>query len=143
MSIDWAQGDREARRLWDLSERVVGACIEVHRHVGPGLLESESLPHLSPPRLPVNLSFFLSLPPISSPLASCRQRRSSVGHDDETPTERRLYISMIGADALCTAPSTRRVSWQSAAPARPRGRAEEYVLEISPTKGAEWSRRCG
>ncbi|XYI00242.1 GxxExxY protein [Sorangium sp. So ce1128] len=27
-------------RLWDLSERVLGACIEVHRHLGPGLLES-------------------------------------------------------------------------------------------------------
>ncbi|WP_437534464.1 GxxExxY protein [Sorangium sp. So ce726] len=40
MSTDLVQGDRETRRLWDLSERVVGACIEVHRHVGPGLLES-------------------------------------------------------------------------------------------------------
>ena len=26
--------------MWDLSERVLGACIEVHRHLGPGLLES-------------------------------------------------------------------------------------------------------
>jgi GxxExxY protein len=34
------QGDGESRRLWDLSERVLGACIEVHRHLGPGLLES-------------------------------------------------------------------------------------------------------
>jgi GxxExxY protein len=33
-------GNGEARRLWDLSERVLGACIEVHRHLGPGLLES-------------------------------------------------------------------------------------------------------
>jgi GxxExxY protein len=33
-------GIGEARRLWDLSERVLGACIEVHRHLGPGLLES-------------------------------------------------------------------------------------------------------
>jgi len=33
-------GDGEPRRLWDLSERVLGACIEVHRHLGPGLLES-------------------------------------------------------------------------------------------------------
>ena len=30
----------EIGRLWDLSERVLGACIEVHRHLGPGLLES-------------------------------------------------------------------------------------------------------
>ena len=29
-----------AGRLWELSERVLGACIEVHRHLGPGLLES-------------------------------------------------------------------------------------------------------
>ena len=35
-----AQGDGETGRLWDLSERVLGACIEVHRHLGPGLLES-------------------------------------------------------------------------------------------------------
>lgn len=27
-------------RLWDLSERVVGAMIQVHRQLGPGLLES-------------------------------------------------------------------------------------------------------
>jgi GxxExxY protein len=26
--------------LWDVSERVLGACIEVHRCLGPGLLES-------------------------------------------------------------------------------------------------------
>ena len=26
--------------MWALSERVLGACIEVHRHLGPGLLES-------------------------------------------------------------------------------------------------------
>ncbi|WP_437925211.1 GxxExxY protein [Sorangium sp. So ce291] len=30
----------EIGRLWDLSERILGACIEVHRHLGPGLLES-------------------------------------------------------------------------------------------------------
>ncbi|HEY3488667.1 MAG TPA: GxxExxY protein [Candidatus Deferrimicrobiaceae bacterium] len=35
------QGDEETGRpLWDLSEPVIGACIEVHRHLGPGLLES-------------------------------------------------------------------------------------------------------
>ncbi|WP_437302147.1 GxxExxY protein [Sorangium sp. So ce388] len=27
-------------RLWELPERVLGACIEVHRHLGPLLLES-------------------------------------------------------------------------------------------------------
>nr|WP_285574352.1 GxxExxY protein [Geothrix limicola] len=26
--------------LDELSERLIGACIEVHRHLGPGLLES-------------------------------------------------------------------------------------------------------
>ncbi len=30
----------EARGFNDLSGRVVGACIEVHRHLGPGLFES-------------------------------------------------------------------------------------------------------
>lgn len=37
-----SQGEKETGRriLWDLSERVLGACIEVHRWLGPGLLES-------------------------------------------------------------------------------------------------------
>ena len=30
----------EPGRFWGLSERVIGACIEVHRVLGPGLLES-------------------------------------------------------------------------------------------------------
>lgn len=30
----------KAGRFWDCSEQVIGACIEVHRHLGPGLLES-------------------------------------------------------------------------------------------------------
>jgi GxxExxY protein len=34
------QGDGEAGRFGGQSEAVIGACIEVHRHVGPGLLES-------------------------------------------------------------------------------------------------------
>jgi GxxExxY protein len=35
-----AQGDGEAGRFGGCSEAVIGACIEVHRHLGPGLLES-------------------------------------------------------------------------------------------------------
>ena len=37
-----AQGGGEAGRnpQWDLTDRVIGASIEVHRHLGPGLLES-------------------------------------------------------------------------------------------------------
>ena len=34
------QGEEERRRSWDRTEQVVGALIEVHRHLGPGLLES-------------------------------------------------------------------------------------------------------
>jgi GxxExxY protein len=30
----------KAGRFFDCSEQVIGACIEVHRHLGPGLLES-------------------------------------------------------------------------------------------------------
>ena len=30
----------EAQRLERISEAIIGACIEVHRHLGPGLLES-------------------------------------------------------------------------------------------------------
>jgi GxxExxY protein len=30
----------KAGRFLDCSEQVIGACIEVHRHLGPGLLES-------------------------------------------------------------------------------------------------------
>jgi GxxExxY protein len=40
MGGDMAQGDRETGRLNGVSEQVIGACIEVHRHLGPGLLES-------------------------------------------------------------------------------------------------------
>ena len=35
-----AQGDAETGRFGRWSETVIGACIEVHRHLGPGLLES-------------------------------------------------------------------------------------------------------
>ncbi|MCC6554606.1 MAG: GxxExxY protein [Polyangiaceae bacterium] len=31
---------RGTGKHWELSERVIGACMEVHRHLGPGLLES-------------------------------------------------------------------------------------------------------
>ena len=34
------RGDAEARRFDELTDRVIGACIEVHRCLGPGLLES-------------------------------------------------------------------------------------------------------
>ena len=35
------QGARESgRRFWDLTEGVIGAAVEVHRALGPGLLES-------------------------------------------------------------------------------------------------------
>ena len=35
------QEDTKTRRRFDDgSEQVIGACIEVHRHLGPGLLES-------------------------------------------------------------------------------------------------------
>jgi GxxExxY protein len=30
----------EAQRLERISQEIIGACIEVHRHLGPGLLES-------------------------------------------------------------------------------------------------------
>jgi GxxExxY protein len=35
-----AQGDGKAGRFGGCSEAVIGACIEVHRYLGPGLLES-------------------------------------------------------------------------------------------------------
>jgi GxxExxY protein len=34
------QEDGKTGRFGDCSETVIGACIEVHRHLGPGLLES-------------------------------------------------------------------------------------------------------
>jgi GxxExxY protein len=34
------EGGKAGRRFGDGSEEVIAACIEVHRHVGPGLLES-------------------------------------------------------------------------------------------------------
>lgn len=33
-------GDAEAQRLNELSGRIIGCCIEVHKALGPGLLES-------------------------------------------------------------------------------------------------------
>ena len=37
---DMAQGEGETGRWGGYSEQVIGACIEVHRQLGPGLLES-------------------------------------------------------------------------------------------------------
>ena len=37
---DFNRRDAETQRLNKISESVIGACIEVHREVGPGLLES-------------------------------------------------------------------------------------------------------
>jgi GxxExxY protein len=34
------QGAGEPGRFWGLTDQVIGACIEVHRALGPGLLES-------------------------------------------------------------------------------------------------------
>ncbi len=34
------RGDAETRSFNELTEKVIGACIEIHRHLGPGLLES-------------------------------------------------------------------------------------------------------
>ena len=36
------QGGTEQQRLNELTGRVIAACIEVHRHLGPGLLEAVS-----------------------------------------------------------------------------------------------------
>ena len=40
MNTESTVGEREERGFGELSARVLGACIEVHRHLGPGLLES-------------------------------------------------------------------------------------------------------
>ena len=34
------RGDAKARRFDEISDAVIGACIEIHKHLGPGLLES-------------------------------------------------------------------------------------------------------
>jgi GxxExxY protein len=34
------QNNEGAKRHWELSDEVIGGCIEVHQHLGPGLLES-------------------------------------------------------------------------------------------------------
>jgi GxxExxY protein len=34
------RGDAEARKLDEISDVVIGSCIEIHQHLGPGLLES-------------------------------------------------------------------------------------------------------
>jgi GxxExxY protein len=40
MAQGGAEAGRRAGKFWGLSQRVLGACIEVHRWLGPGLLES-------------------------------------------------------------------------------------------------------
>ena len=40
MKGEMEQEDAKTRRFEDCSKAVIGACIEVHRHLGPGLLES-------------------------------------------------------------------------------------------------------
>ena len=37
---DVEQGETEKQREYEFSGRIIAACIEVHRHLGPGLLES-------------------------------------------------------------------------------------------------------
>jgi len=37
---DQPQSAQSARRFFVLTEKVIGAAIEVHRHLGPGMLES-------------------------------------------------------------------------------------------------------
>lgn len=49
-------------RLWDLSERVVGAMIQVHRQLGPGLLESTYEKCLAEELDHVGLSFKRQVP---------------------------------------------------------------------------------
>lgn len=39
-SLNIHRGDAEARRFDEITDSVIGACIEIHRHLGPGLLES-------------------------------------------------------------------------------------------------------
>lgn len=39
-SLKIHRGDAEARRFDEISEAVIGACIEIHQQLGPGLLES-------------------------------------------------------------------------------------------------------
>ena len=39
-TLEIHRGDAEARRFDDLTDKVIGACIEIHQAVGPGLLES-------------------------------------------------------------------------------------------------------
>jgi GxxExxY protein len=39
-SLHIHRGDAEARRFDELTDQVIGACIDIHRHLGPGLLET-------------------------------------------------------------------------------------------------------
>lgn len=34
------RGDAEARRFGEVTDKIIGACIKIHRKLGPGLLES-------------------------------------------------------------------------------------------------------
>ena len=39
-TLEIHRGDAEARSFDDLTDKVIGACIEIHQAIGPGLLES-------------------------------------------------------------------------------------------------------
>ena len=39
-TLDIHRGDAEALRFDEISDAVISACIEIHQHLGPGLLES-------------------------------------------------------------------------------------------------------
>lgn len=85
-------GDTEARRD-GLTREIIGGCIDIHRALGPGLLESTCLCHERPQR---RVSFLrqVSLP------ASCKSIKLDCGYRLDLLIENEVIVELKTVEKL-------------------------------------------